>query len=71
MQPLADNTDAATGQDEPIMTDTTSPPKAKVQNVPASMESRPATPVVEINGPTGPDPCRYGDWERRGRCIDF
>jgi len=25
----------------------------------------------EIGGPKGPDPTRYGDWERRGRCIDF
>lgn len=26
---------------------------------------------VEIDGRTGPDPTRYGDWELRGRCIDF
>jgi hypothetical protein len=25
----------------------------------------------ELGGPTGPDPTRYGDWERKGRCIDF
>ena len=25
----------------------------------------------EIGGPEGPDPTRYGDWERKGRCIDF
>ena len=25
----------------------------------------------EIGGPTGPDPTRFGDWERAGRCIDF
>ena len=25
----------------------------------------------EIGGPTGPEPTRYGDWERKGRCIDF
>ncbi|MGE0580963.1 MAG: DUF1674 domain-containing protein [Steroidobacteraceae bacterium] len=25
----------------------------------------------EIGGPPGPDPTRYGDWERNGRCIDF
>ena len=25
----------------------------------------------EINGPNGPEPTRYGDWELRGRCIDF
>lgn len=32
----------------------------------------PAPPAaVETGGPTGPEPTRYGDWERRGRCIDF
>ncbi len=25
----------------------------------------------EIGGPKGPEPTRYGDWERGGRCIDF
>ena len=25
----------------------------------------------EVGGPTGPDPTRFGDWERKGRCIDF
>ena len=25
----------------------------------------------EFGGPKGPEPTRYGDWERRGRCIDF
>jgi len=25
----------------------------------------------EIGGYKGPDPTRYGDWERNGRCIDF
>jgi hypothetical protein len=27
--------------------------------------------VPEIGGPQGPEPTRFGDWERRGRCIDF
>ena len=26
---------------------------------------------VEIGGPKGLEPTRYGDWERAGRCIDF
>lgn len=26
---------------------------------------------TEIGGPQGPEPTRYGDWERKGRCIDF
>lgn len=25
----------------------------------------------EIGGPSGPEPTRYGDWEKKGRCIDF
>jgi hypothetical protein len=25
----------------------------------------------EIGGRDGPEPTRYGDWEMRGRCIDF
>jgi len=25
----------------------------------------------ETGGPCGPEPTRYGDWERKGRCIDF
>jgi len=28
-------------------------------------------PPREIGGPAGPEPTRYGDWERNGRCIDF
>ena len=30
-----------------------------------------ATPSQEIGGPKGPEPTRYGDWERKGRCTDF
>jgi hypothetical protein len=25
----------------------------------------------ELGGPAGLEPTRYGDWERKGRCIDF
>ena len=25
----------------------------------------------EIGGRDGPDPTRYGDWEKNGRCVDF
>lgn len=28
-------------------------------------------PSEEIGGPRGLEPTRYGDWERKGRCIDF
>lgn len=30
-------------------------------------DARPA----EIGGRKGPEPTRYGDWEKNGRCIDF
>jgi hypothetical protein len=30
-----------------------------------------ANAVRELGGPSGPEPTRYGDWELRGRCIDF
>lgn len=26
---------------------------------------------VEIGGRKGPDPTRFGDWEKDGRCVDF
>lgn len=25
----------------------------------------------EIGGPKGPEPTRYGDWERKGLAVDF
>ncbi len=25
----------------------------------------------ESGGPSGPEPTRYGDWERKGICVDF
>jgi hypothetical protein len=27
--------------------------------------------IPESGGPAGPEPTRYGDWERGGRCVDF
>lgn len=29
------------------------------------------TRAKEIGGPKGPEPTRYGDWERAGRVSDF
>jgi hypothetical protein len=26
---------------------------------------------VEVGGPKGLEPTRYGDWEKAGRCSDF
>jgi hypothetical protein len=30
-----------------------------------------ASKPKEINGPKGPEPTRYGDWERKGIASDF
>ena len=38
-------------------------PAEKADNAPAKPR--------EIGGRKGPDPVRYGDWEKNGRCIDF
>lgn len=37
------------------------------------VKEEPRTPksVPEIGGPKGPEPTRYGDWEKAGRCSDF
>lgn len=39
----------------------------------AGQGARPAEPGKrpEIGGPSGPEPTRYGDWERKGVCVDF
>lgn len=31
----------------------------------------PEQPPGEVDGPKGPEPTRYGDWERGGRVSDF
>lgn len=37
------------------------------------MPGAPPMPAVpaEVGGRDGPEPTRYGDWEKNGRCIDF
>ena len=48
-----------------------SPPSPTPQVAPEPAVKPPASPVKEVGGPPGPEPTRYGDWERKGRCIDF
>lgn len=40
---------------------------------PKAETPKPEAPKLpkEIGGPTGPEPTRYGDWEKNGRCSDF
>jgi len=65
-----DKTDTHIGPDE-----STSQPAAPSSDAPAKMTPAKMTPAemtpAEINGPKGPEPTRYGDWEQKGRCSDF
>jgi hypothetical protein len=43
-------------------------PEARPVDAPAV----PTAPLPkEIGGRDGPEPTRFGDWEKAGRCIDF
>ena len=37
----------------------------------AAAEAHAAAQPHEQNGPKGPEPTRYGDWERKGLAVDF
>jgi len=53
------------------MKDPIEPAIAPVASEPApGLTPAPSLPT-EVGGRTGPEPTRYGDWERHGRCIDF
>jgi len=50
-------------------------PSANAANT-AAVPSKGAVPAAsavpaEIGGPPGPEPTRFGDWEKNGRCVDF
>ena len=48
------------------------PEAAVVDETPAAAATdKTENTVKEIGGPKGPEPTRYGDWERKGRCVDF
>ncbi|NNM01488.1 MAG: DUF1674 domain-containing protein [Gammaproteobacteria bacterium] len=61
---MAENDNDAAGTDWASLRDADKPasgqPDAPARTVP-----------TEIGGPKGPEPTRYGDWEKNGRCIDF
>lgn len=45
-------------------------PPEQAPEAPAVPPAEPA-PADEIGGPQGPEPTRFGDWEKGGRCSDF
>jgi len=48
----------------------TLPPQPAVTTETPQAVETPKKPK-EYGGPKGPEPTRYGDWEKAGRCIDF
>lgn len=47
--------------------------KTEPENAAPAPAKKPEPPKMpkEIGGPSGPEPTRYGDWEKNGRCTDF
>jgi hypothetical protein len=41
------------------------------ESLTGDLMAKDAQKTTEINGPKGPEPTRFGDWERKGRCVDF
>jgi hypothetical protein len=63
---------------ETAMSDTSEkpdlPPEARraLAEAEARRKAAPAAPLApELGGRTGPEPVRYGDWERKGIAVDF
>jgi len=55
---------------ESIVSDKTPPNVEPTKSTEQPMKQPPAQPR-EIGGPKGPEPTRYNDWEKKGRCVDF
>jgi hypothetical protein len=68
--PSADDRSAGTSMRKPL------PPAAQraleeaAQRRAAADRSKPVRPK-EVGGPAGPEPTRYGDWEKGGLASDF
>lgn len=55
------------------MSETSSQTESTPVPAPAGSNAVPARPAEGGSAPErpAPDPTRYGDWEKNGRCIDF
>jgi hypothetical protein len=62
------------GRNKTLQAHALGPARTQAENV-ATTPDRPAAPppapAQEFGGPKGPEPTRYGDWQRNGRCTDF
>ncbi|WGF89924.1 succinate dehydrogenase assembly factor 4 [Marinivivus vitaminiproducens] len=62
----ADDTDKPRGEQAPER-----PPRAERSGANAERPDPVRQPDGEVDGPKGPEPTRYGDWEKGGRVSDF
>ena len=50
----------------------TGKPNKATEKVSDDTPEKPVKEIAkEIGGPSGPEPTRFGDWEKNGRCSDF
>lgn len=66
--------ESATDVGKPSLTAEPEKPSASSEPAPVQATEQTtdrATERAEYGGPKGPEPTRYGDWERNGRCYDF
>jgi len=62
------------GKLSPEMTNSEDQARIKPTDEPVPADQPAAAPAPqarEVGGRDGPEPTRFGDWELRGRCIDF
>lgn len=54
---------------------TPAPTPEKAPDTPATVTPAPENsapkPATEVGGRKGPEPTRYGDWEKKGIAVDF
>ncbi len=53
------------------MTNQTKSNTAELPSEAARTPPKPPELPPEIGGQKGPEPTRFGDWEKNGRCTDF
>ena len=66
----AENSAAPDTDQAGMATGVTADESGAPQDATAKPQSQASAPR-EVNGPKGPEPTRYGDWEQKGRCSDF
>lgn len=62
---------ATTAVDESRRATAEAEPKPTAPDADSTSTHSQASRPSEYGGRKGPDPVRYGDWEKNGRCIDF